>query len=109
MEVYSLVLEDLTLQQKMLVLLTFGAAKLTRIANLYLNKTSITIKCMVILLIFQILNMLMCSQEVSHVKIYQMQKHGIQIKNSRIMELKASEVVYGMSLQELSKKLNQNM
>ena len=86
-----------------------GVAKLTRIVNLYLDKTSITMMYMVILLSFQILNMLMYSQEVSHVKIYQTLKHGVQMKNSKTMELKAREVVYGMSLQELSKKLNQNM
>ena len=109
MEVYSRVLEDLILQQKMLVSLTFGVAKLTRIVNLYLDKTSVTMMCMVILLSFQILNMLMYSQEVFHVKIYQTLKHGVQMKNSKAMELKAGEVVYGMSLQELSKKLNPNM
>ncbi len=109
MEVYSAVLEVLTLQHKMLVSITFGAVRLTCIANQYCEIISTMIKSMMTLLSFQGLLMLMFYQVVSHVKIFQMPKHGVQMNNLKQMESKVNEVDCGVSLLELLKKLNQNM
>lgn len=109
MVAYLVVLEDLTLQQKMLDLQTFGAARLTHSVKKYLGKTFPRLRYILTYKVYQILNLLIFCLEDFLVKIYQMRRHGIQMENSELVVLMVNEVAYGVNSHESLKASNLNM
>ena len=109
MVAYLVELEDLILQQKMLDLQTFGAARLIHSVKKYLGRTFRWLRFILTYKVYQILNLLIFFLEDFLVRIYQMRRHGIQTENSELVVLMVNEVAYGVNLRESLKASNLNM